>query len=202
MAEKIKKIMPRVAFQRLCHLYSRMEESYLLAAREIGLSCTDCPDNCCTSYFQHHTRVEWAYFIKGLNQIHEHLRQRITMRAESYIQQAQLEMSQGRTPDIMCPVNEDGMCTLYAHRLMICRLHGVPNVHIRPDGKTFQFPGCFRAQKKTGSADPLSRLDRTPFYRELAALEKAFVGPRIARFPRVRLTLAEMIVQGPPKMSV
>jgi hypothetical protein len=201
MAGKIKKMMPRVVFQRLSGLYQRMEDSYRQTAEEIGFTCMDCPDNCCTSYFRHHTRVEWAYFIKGLNQCPESLRLRITGRAKDYVQKALLDLNLGRTPDIMCPVNEDGLCALYDYRLMICRLHGVPTVHTRPDGRSLEFPGCFRSQKRTRENEDCSRLDRTMFYRELAVLEQAFVGPRIVRLPKVNLTLAEMIVHGPPGFS-
>ena len=201
MAGKIKKLMPRVVFKRLADLYSRMERAYEQAALEVGLACTDCPDNCCTSYFQHHTRVEWAYFIKGLSEVEEALRQRIIDRAVEYVDHARNDISRGRTPDIMCPVNEDGLCMLYDYRLMICRLHGVPTSHTRPDSQTLEFPGCFRTQKKTAVMLNYARLDRTAFYKELAALEQAFVGPKIVRLSRINLTLAEMIVQGAPTKS-
>jgi hypothetical protein len=41
-------------------------------------------------------------------------------------------------------------------------------------------------------------LDRTHFYRDLAALEMAFVEQKNKALPKVKLTLAEMLVQGPP----
>ncbi len=198
----MKKIMPRVVFKKLSKLYQNMEDSYQIIAEQIGLSCADCPDNCCTSYFRHHTRVEWAYFIKGLNQVPESLRQKIAQRAENYVEKARQDLARGKTPDIMCPVNENGLCVLYEYRLMICRLHGVPTIHTRPDGKNLVFTGCFRSQQRTGEISSYSRLDRTIFYKELAMLEQAFVGSKIARLPRVNLTLAEMIVLGPPRFSV
>ncbi len=194
--------MPRVVFQRLAQLYLKMDISYRKAAQDIGFTCIDCPDNCCSSYFKHHTRVEWAYFIKGLSQCPDPLKQEIIKKAHDYNAKARMELSKGRTPDIMCPVNDNGLCLLYEHRLMICRLHGVPTIHIRPDGRTLDFPGCFRAQEQAQVSRDCSKLDRTEFYRELAALEQAFVGPKVARISRVDLTLAEMIVEGPPGLSV
>ncbi|MFN2268448.1 MAG: hypothetical protein ABR533_09240 [Desulfonatronovibrio sp.] len=201
MDRKIKKIMPRVVFQRLENLYSKMEDAYKDVARDIGFTCDQCPDNCCTSYFQHHTRVEWAYFIRGLNQCPDPLRQRIIDRAEYYVQKADWELKNNKTPDIMCPVNENGLCTVYKHRLMICRMHGVPTVHVRPDGRRLEFSGCFRSQESTADLDGFTRLDRTEFYQELAMLEQAFVGPKIYSLPKVDLTLAQMIVHGPPRLS-
>ena len=77
----------------------------------------------------------------------------------------------------MCPLNEDGRCGLYSHRLMICRLHGVPNRLRYPDGRMLDFPGCHRSQticERTGSV-PI--FDRTPLYAKLMELEIQFVRP-------------------------
>jgi len=101
----------------------------------------------------------------------------------------------------MCPVNDDGRCGLYRHRLMICRLHGVPNRLALPTGRVLSFPGCWKTQELTlaqGGAVPV--MDRTPFYRELLALEAALVGPALGRLPKVDLTLAQMLMAGPPEL--
>jgi hypothetical protein len=110
----------------------------------------------------------------------------------------------------MCPLNlgaeGEGRCGLYGHRMMICRLHGVPNQLIRPAsprnpaGAQAVFPGCDRAQELAkGVEAPM--LDRTPLLTELATLEMDFVGrERMRSLPRVDLTLAEMILAGPPKL--
>lgn len=200
MAKKIKKILPRVAFNKLEQLYAQMEEAYNQCAEKIGLTCQGCPDNCCTSFFQHHTYIEWAYFWKGLNQCPEEMKNRIIKRAKNYVQKARENLDQGIRPDIMCPVNEDGLCILYKHRLMICRMHGVPNSLTRPDKQTLSFPGCYRCQELCNGLKDYPVLDRTNFYTRLADLEMAFVGPKIKNMPRVNLTLAEMIVLGPPKL--
>jgi hypothetical protein len=98
----------------------------------------------------------------------------------------------------MCPLNDKGLCQLYEYRLMICRMHGVPNSFVRPDGKRVSFPGCFRCQELYSHLKEVPILDRTDFYRDLASLEMAFVGPSIKTLPKMNLTLAEMLVQGPP----
>jgi hypothetical protein len=60
------------------------------------------------------------------------------------------------------------------------------------------FPGCFRCQALYSTLEQPPVLDRTGFYKDLASLEIAFVGPKFKTLPRVNLTLAEMLVHGPP----
>ena len=103
----------------------------------------------------------------------------------------------------MCPLNESGRCGLYSHRLMICRTHGVPATLTRPDGQLLRFPGCFRCQEIVTStyaheADAPA-MDRTILYKRLAQLESRFLGERRGLLPKIKLTIAEMIVGGPPK---
>jgi hypothetical protein len=119
-------------------------------------------------------------------------------RAEAYVRQSRVLAAQGLKPNIMCPLNDKGLCQLYEYRLMICRLHGVPNRFIRPDGKEMNFPGCFRCQELCSQPEEVPVVDRTNLYRELASLEMAFVGLRAKALARVNLTLADMLVQGPP----
>lgn len=202
MAKQIKRQPQRKVFTSLQGLYQRMQEEYDRIASRIGLSCARCKDNCCTSYFQHHTYVEWAYLWKGLKECDRELRQRIIERAEEYVREEDACLAGGKRPEIMCPVNEDGWCTLYPFRMMICRLHGVPNFLSLPDGGHREFPGCFVTQELTREATDVPMMDRTPLYTELANLEMQFLGPRIKKLPRVNVTLARMIVSGPPKVSV
>jgi hypothetical protein len=187
-------------FENLAQLYQRMEAAYNLAAEKLGLSCEGCPDNCCASYFQHHTCIEWAYLWEGIKACPEERRQGFTDRARDYVKESQLCLAQGKTPGMMCPLNEKGLCQLYEHRLMICRMHGVPNRFVRPDGKIMRFPGCARCQGLYASLDEVPLLDRTPFYRDLASLEMAILKAAGTPMPKVRLTLAEMLVEGPPNL--
>jgi hypothetical protein len=196
-----KKSLPSTVFRKLDNLYARMEAAYVEVADEIGLSCAGCTDNCCTSYFQHHTYVEWAYLWKGLKECDEKRRRSYIDRAEDYVRQAKEATSRGIRPNIMCPLNDDGLCGLYRHRLMICRMHGVPNILVRPDMQVMRFPGCWQSQELCKNLDPAPEVNRTSLYKELVNLEVAFVGPnKIRKLPRVDMTLAEMIVMGPPRV--
>jgi hypothetical protein len=193
-----KEALKSTLFKKLSRLYSEMEETYNRTAGKIGLSCHGCPDNCCTSHFQHHTYIEWAYLWKGIGSCPDEKQREFMNRAGEYVRQSRALLAQGLRPRIMCPLNDNGLCQLYEYRLMVCRMHGVPNSFVRPDGKRLSFPGCFRCQELYSHLKEVPVLDRTGFYRDLASLEMAFVGPRIKTLPRVNLTLAEMLVQGPP----
>lgn len=189
-------------YRKLANLYGRMVEGYDQVAQEVGHTCAACPKNCCTSYFQHHTYIEWAYLHQGLKQLPEERRADYVERARAYVEETRAALARGEVPAAMCPLNDEGSCGLYEHRLMICRMHGVPNTLQPPRGPRRDFPGCWRFQQSAANATNVTALDRTPYYKELAALEQALLGKKIGRLPRVDLTLAEMIVAGPPDLSL
>lgn len=187
-------------FVRLADLYARMEDAYRTVASQAGLSCAECEQNCCTGYFQHHTHIEWACLWRGLNQLPQTRQDTVRERARNYVRDTRAALAAGAPPATMCPLNDRGLCSLYQHRLMICRMHGTRNIIAMPDGAVRNFPGCYRfvaLQKDAGDEAPF--LDRTPFYRELAALETEFRRRASRALPRVNMTIAEMIVLGPPK---
>jgi hypothetical protein len=204
----MKKLTPKGAFRKLAAIYDAMVAQYAGSAEAIGLTCDGCTDNCCLSFFQHHTYVEWAYMWEGLNALPAERLEEIRDKAREYVEQAQAALSRGERPHLMCPLNladqKQGICGLYGHRLMICRMHGVPNELIRPDGRGVRFPGCDRCQELTASmeADGASVpvVDRTGLYKDLVALEMQFVGKNLRQLPKVDHTIAEMIVLGPPRL--
>lgn len=187
----------RVVYNKLAVLYNDMDAAYRTAAGAIGLDCAGCAENCCYSYFQHHTLAEWLYLHKGLAALPEDRREDYAARARAYVETAREALSRGETPYIMCPVNDDGLCGLYGHRLMICRLHGVPNALIGGTGVR-EFPGCGPCQRITAERSDYKIMDRTPMLRRLAGLEMELWGNKPGRPPKVDMTLAEMIVAGPP----
>lgn len=187
----------RAVLARLATLYADMDAAYTAAAAAAGLSCAGCAENCCVSFFQHHTRVEWLYLHQGLEALPAERRERYLERARDYVAAAREAFVRGETPRVMCPLNDDGLCGLYDHRLMICRLHGVPNVLIGGMGVR-EFPGCGPCQRLV-AANPHARvMDRTPLLRRLAGLEMELWGNKPGRPPKVDMTLAEMLVAGPP----
>ncbi|MEA2083804.1 MAG: hypothetical protein U9O82_06085 [Thermodesulfobacteriota bacterium] len=184
--------------RRIADLYSRMESAYDKVAAALDFSCKGCPDNCCDSFFQHHTYVEWAYLWEGMKTLSEKRRKSLIERAEICAKECDETLAKGERPCVMCPLNEDGLCVLYPYRLMICRMHGIPSSFMRPDGIKISFPGCFRCQEQVESKNDTPVLDRTELYRELADLEVSLLGARRHTMPKVKLTLAQMLVKGPP----
>jgi Fe-S-cluster containining protein len=203
---KLKEILlPPELSREISEIYQAMQEGYEKVAEDITLSCLDCPDNCCDSYFQHHTFSEWAYLWEGLRQLDGETLERITERAKEYVRQSADVLASGDRPQLMCPLNEDGLCALYQHRMLICRMHGIPATLTRPDGQPMRFPGCFRCQEivsdKYEQETDAPAMDRTLLFRRLAALESRLMGERRHLYPRVKKTIADMIVEGPPAID-
>jgi len=181
----------------LTELYAEMETAYDTVATLLNFSCDDCPDNCCDSYFQHHTYIEWAYLWEGLEAVAEERRARYLSRARAALAAYHEALGRGERPLVLCPINDNGRCGLYQHRLLICRLHGVPASITSPAGVARQFPGCFRCQELTCGQSNLPTLDRTRFFTTMVRLEQSFLQGR--SLPKIRMTLAEMLLTEPPR---
>jgi len=182
---------------QVADLYRDMEAAYDRTAKDLDFSCTGCPDNCCDSFFLHHTYTEWAYLWQGLKTLDDDLLKTIEEKAAACVVKSEASIAKGERPIIMCPLNSQGLCTIYYHRMMICRLHGVPATFTRPDGQQLSFPGCFRCQEIT-TTEKVEPMDRTKFFQRLVDLEISLLGNRRMTAPKVKLTIAQMIVKGPP----
>ena len=194
---------PRLA-EQLRILYEDMEKAYEKVARQLGHTCDGCSDNCCDSYFLHHTYIEWAYLWQGLSFLPEDRRRVLIARANAYEIEAQKLIAAGARPKLMCPLNEDGRCSLYAHRLMVCRTHGVPASMTRPDGKQLKFPGCFRCQELVVGQElaeyELPLMERTDLLKRLVLLEQEFLLGKRHIAPKVKRTISAMMIGGPPEL--
>jgi len=185
-------------------LYADMEAAYDGVAKQLDHTCTGCPDNCCDSYFLHHTYIEWAYLWHGIETLTDDRRMQVLDRAIRYELDSERLIDNGQRPKLMCPLNDNGRCTLYEYRLMVCRTHGVPASMIRPDGKQLRFPGCFRCQelveKRNLEASGIPVMERTELLRRLVILEQEFLEGRRHQAPKVKRTIASMLVKGPPEL--
>jgi len=187
---------PMNTLHALTKLYAEMEAAYDNIATLLDFSCSQCPDNCCDSYFQHHTYIEWAYLREGLRLLPADRQAEYQARARAALDSYQEAMAKDERPLVMCPVNDNGLCGLYQHRLLICRLHGVPASITAPDGRSRQFPGCFVCQELTAGLTNVTTMDRTRFFTTMVSLEQSFLQGR--SLPKIRMTLAEMLLQEPP----
>jgi hypothetical protein len=79
----------------------------------------------------------------------------------------------------------------------------VPATMQRPDGQRLNFPGCFRCQELVkeyygGDKGEVPQAERTLLLRRLAMLENELLDGKRRLYPRLRLTIAQMLVDGPP----
>ncbi len=181
-------------------IYDLLQQGYEKVAETLNFSCEGCSDNCCDSWFKHHTLVEWLYFREGFEALSIERQQELQQRAQEYLQQAEQALQRGERPQIMCPLNEGGLCILYKYRFLVCRTHGVPAKMKRPDGRVLTFPGCFRCQNIVNNKYAMAgsnfapRVNRTPMLIRLAKLEKNILYIKNIKIDK---TIAEMILSSP-----
>ena len=177
---------------RLKAAFQRMDAAYQEAADYYDFHCSGCEDNCCRTRFHHHTLLEFFYIFKGFEELSAEKRQDIRQKAEAVCSESLESERRGETIRLMCPLNENGLCLLYDYRPMICRLHGISHEIHRPDGQVLYGPGCdvfmniAEKQKKVN-------FDRTPFYKEIALLEKAF-REKTGNSQGVKMTVSQMLI--------
>ena len=177
----------RSLLEKVSVIFDRLDAAYRSVSGRYGFVCSGCEDNCCRSLFHHHTLAEYAYLYAGFNTLPNAERQVLVSRAR------QVRREQGRKGPgrVFCPINEKGRCLVYRHRPMICRLHGLPHELHYPGRPAQQGPGC-DAFAALYSKHPYFPFDRTPFYKEMAALEQEL--RRATGFNgKIKLTIAEMV---------
>lgn len=157
----------------LAVVFADMDRAYMEAADDYGLCCTGCTDNCCLTLFYHHTHIERLYLLNGFFQLAVDQQEQIRNLARMVNQQVMIAVAKKKTPRVMCALNEDGKCMLYASRPMICRLHGIPHEFTVPGRKPVFGPGCAEFVRQCGDKG-YQVFDRTPFYLSLAGLEQRF----------------------------
>ncbi|MBI5593606.1 MAG: YkgJ family cysteine cluster protein [Deltaproteobacteria bacterium] len=175
---------------RLSAIFRKMDERYDETAGKYGFVCTGCMESCCKTRFYHHTLIEYFYLKRGL----ESLNSKDRMIIHSKALEVKSQWESPATPDpsgVMCPLNEAGRCRLYAHRPMICRLHGIPHELNHPTKGRAIGPGCHEFVIQCGEKSYIP-FDRTPLYQELADLEKSF-RQETGLGVKMKMTIAEML---------
>jgi Fe-S-cluster containining protein len=183
--------IPNPLLEELALLFESMDRAYRLCADRYGFVCNGCDNNCCRSRFFHHTLLEYSYIRQGLDQLPADLRRRVDQRARDALSLTDRAADGGRPRRTMCPLNEGGRCVLYAHRPMICRLHGIPHILRRPDGRHQTGPGCDDFVRRCGNS-PNDRLDRTPLYARMALLEQR-ARRQMGFNEKIKMSIAQII---------
>jgi Fe-S-cluster containining protein len=177
----------------VARLFAQMDAAYDRTAKIPGFVCNGCEDNCCRTRFYHHTLVELLYLKSGLAALSSEQQRQARDRARSAARLMEELERDDRPVRVMCPLNEEGRCILYAHRPMICRLHGIPNTLRRPDGRILTGPGCDDYHRQCGPAGG-GPLDRTPLYTAMADIERRLKS-RLGVNSKIKLTVAGMILK-------
>ncbi len=174
-------------------LFASMDAAYDDAADGYGFNCTGCSDNCCLTRFYHHTLTEFYMLREGFRSLDPETGHAVKERAGEVVVETAAQESRGETVRVLCPLNVDGLCILYAQRPMICRMHGIPHELKRPGAAAVRGPGCDAFDDACGE-QAYRQFDRTPFYVEMAGLEKEIRG-LTGNMEKFRKTVAEMLLE-------
>jgi Fe-S-cluster containining protein len=177
-------------------ILASMDLKYKEAADYYGFDCKGCEDNCCFTRFFHYTLLEYLYIMEGYGRLDRAKQVEIKSRALEVCRKTDEADEKGIPVQVMCPLNYDGLCLMYNYRPMICRLHGIPHEFQRPDQSTMHGSGCDTFIKQCQEKEHF-KFDRTPFYVEMAELEKGLrqaVGDR----QKIKLTVAQMLISYKP----
>ncbi|MFC1826128.1 hypothetical protein ACFLYZ_01890 [Thermodesulfobacteriota bacterium] len=177
---------------RLQALYAAMDRNYKEAADYYGFNCTGCEDSCCLTRFYHHTLLEYFYIYEGFKTLGQNKQNKIKQKAAQVCRQTELADEKGQPVRLMCPLNGNGLCLLYAFRPMICRLFGIPH-ELQQSGAEAEYrPGCAAFSEQCLQKDYF-KFDRTPFFRKMAKLEME-LKRTVGITQKVKLTVADMFV--------
>ena len=179
---------------RLQGIFANMDQQYAEAAKHYGFHCNGCEDNCCRTRFYHHTYLEFLYIQAGLNILDLQRRRDIQAKAAWVCRETAKADQKGMPLRLMCPLNIDERCSLYPYRPMICRLHGIAHELRKPGHNVIRGSGCGIFDLRC-SNQGYRKFDRTPFYFEVASLEREFKRA-VGLTDRIKMTIAEMIIAG------
>ena len=187
---------PEKFWKRLGDLFSLMDRKYEEAASHYGFACEGCEDNCCMTRFHHHTFLEVFYLKRAFAALPSETRTEAAKRAQDVVRHHAEAEKKRETARVMCPLNVEGKCLVYESRPMICRLHGIPS-ELNPPGRPASAgpmitPGCDLFTRRCKRMN-YRKFDRTPFYIELAALEREFK-EKYGFDGKIKMTVAQILL--------
>ncbi len=181
-----------VFLERLQEIFAAMDRAYQTVADHYHFSCSGCDDNCCLTRFYHHTFLEYFYLLEGCRTLGRENKTEIQNWARRVCDELKAADEKGENVRRMCPLNFDGLCSLYEYRPMICRLHGIPHELRKPGLDVVYGPGCDVFSRQCGQ-EKYYVFDRTPFYYEMAELENK-LKQALGITTKIKMPVAEMVV--------
>jgi len=142
------------SFHRICNRIAEefSRNRHLHGARiQCGPGCSDC----CSQLFQI-TEVEAAFLSAGVrtlpevqqNQLRERAGRYLEARARLVSEKGEQEAWGGLPPEgtrLACPALDEGICTVYEWRPLICRKYGIPLYNPEKPDRVFACERNFRA---------------------------------------------------------
>ncbi len=177
---------------QLYDVYREIDAAYAEAAEYYGFSCEGCEQNCCDTVFYHYTLIEFFGLLDGFDALPEDIQARSLQRAREYVKELNRFRGKEQNVKILCPLNYDGLCSVYEHRPLICRIHGLPGSFRHPAKGIKTFSGCKRFEE-TNKMEKTKVIERTAFYTRIATLESQ-VRREMDYLMKFQKTIAEMLL--------
>lgn len=163
-----------------------------------GKGCCDC----CSQMFQI-TEVEAAYISSAVKQLPEKRQAELRTRARRYLAQREDLLASRNVPDawgslpppglrLPCPALEDGACSLYSQRPMICRRYGIPLYNPQKPERIFACELNFKPGEEIADSDLVDI--HTRLYERWAAVQGEYNQQGGRRDPKP-LTVARAILE-------
>jgi len=168
-----------------------MDKKYQEAADCYNFHCTGCEDNCCFTRFYHYTFLEYLNIMAGYHTLVNEKKVKVKYKALEVCRKTREADEKGAPVRLMCPLNVNNLCLIYTYRPMICRLHGIPHVLQRPGQGLLYAEGCEIFTEQCQGKERF-KFDRTPFYIEMAELEKE-LKQAFGMTQKIKKTVAQML---------
>lgn len=124
------------------------------------IHCRKGCSDCCSQMFLI-TEIEAAYISHGMKKLSAKERAKFRERAEKYLIAREKLLADRKLPDawgalpppglrLPCPALENGACTIYEHRPLICRKYGIPLFNPKKPERIFACELNFKPGEEIG----------------------------------------------------
>lgn len=150
------------------------------------IHCASGCTECCYHLFQI-TEPEAAYIASGVEHLDKHRREALRERARGYLQ----ALEKIAPTRLSCPALEDGVCSIYEFRPLMCHKFGMPLYNPDKPGQIFACELNFQAGEEI--TDPQLIQIQTRIHQDWKQLQAEYRGARGGH--SVTLSVAQAILQ-------